>query len=63
MSSISAISSLAPQTAPLVSMLQQQGTAKAVSSARDADGDHDGTRPGQVDSMDFGKGLLIDRRA
>ena len=37
--------------------------ASATVLVRDADGDHDGTRAGQVDAKDFGKGVNIDRRA
>jgi hypothetical protein len=42
----------------------QKASAAAVSPvARDTDGDHDGTAPGQMDPKDFGKGVKVDVRA
>jgi hypothetical protein len=65
MSSISGISGMTQPIAPMAAVLQQQQKSAAAtpSNARDVDGDFDGTRAGQVDFMDLGKGLLIDRRA
>ena len=41
----------------------QKAPAAVLSAVKDSDGDFDGTKPGQVDAKDSGKGLTIDRTA
>jgi hypothetical protein len=63
MSSISAISGGVQSNVFNAAVSKKPGTAAATSLVRDADGDHDGTRAGQTDAKDFGKGVNLDRTA
>ena len=63
MSSISAISGGVQSNVYNAAVSKKPGTAAATSLVRDADGDHDGTRAGQTDAKDFGKGVRFDRTA
>ena len=63
MSSIGAISGGAQQALLQAAAPQKSLAAATRSNVRDADGDFDGTKPGQVDPKDAGKGVKIDRRA
>lgn len=62
-SSISAVSSVIQSNVSSAAALQKKATAAVLSTVRDSDGDFDGTKPGQVDARDLGKGLTIDRKA
>ena len=59
MSAISGISSGIQPTVFNAAALQKSGAASPF-QMKDSDGDNDGTRPGQVDPRDFGKGKVID---
>jgi hypothetical protein len=63
LSSISGISSAPRPNVSSAAALRKQGPAPAAAIVKDSDGDHDGTKAGQVDARDFGKGLAIDRMA
>ena len=63
MSSISGISGGVQSNVFNAAVSKTPGTAAATSVVRDADGDHDGTRVGQSDAKDFGKGVNLDRTA
>jgi hypothetical protein len=63
MSGLSGVSGV-PQAAMLRSAgAQKSGALAAKAMLKDADGDHDGTAPGQVDAKDFGRGVKIDKQA
>jgi prenyltransferase beta subunit len=62
-SSIGAVSSVAQPSVSNAAALQKKATAAVLSTVKDSDGDFDGTKPGQVDAKDLGKGLTIDRMA
>ncbi len=59
MSSISGISSVSRTVVPNPATPAQ----KPAAVVKDADGDFDGTRPGQFDPRDAGKGLKVDKLA
>ncbi len=63
MSGLSGVSG-ASQAAMLKSAsVQKLGAAAAKVMVKDSDGDYDGTAPGQVDAKDFGKGVIVDKKA
>jgi len=62
MSSISSVSAGVAQSI-INAVAPRKSSATSVSTVRDSDGDFDGTKLGQVDGRDFGKGSKIDRRA
>jgi hypothetical protein len=63
LSAICSTSNFARTVAPTAAIAVQKAAAPRVSNVRDADGDFDGTKPGQVDPKDAGKGLSVDFRA
>ena len=63
MSSIGAVSNAVQPHVARAAAVSQKAPAAVFSAVRDSDGDFDGTKPGQFDPKDFGKGLTIDRKA
>ena len=63
MSPIGAVASVVQPHVAKVSAVPQKAAAAALSVVKDSDGDFDGTKRGQVDAKDSGKGLTIDRTA
>jgi hypothetical protein len=63
MSAIGAITGGAQQALLNAAAPPKSVATSAASRVRDSDGDFDGTKPGQVDPRDAGKGVRIDRQA
>jgi hypothetical protein len=62
-SSIGAVSGAVQPTVVKASAVSQKAAAAVLSVKKDSDGDFDGTKPGQIDPKDAGKGLKIDSKA
>jgi hypothetical protein len=63
MKSIGGVSNAAHSAVPRAPAPPKASAASAKAVIRDTDGDYDGTKLGQIDVKDMGKGQLVNRRA